>query len=131
MNLYLTRKYLRDGYTIGALFVDGKYLCDTIEDEVREEKIFGVTAIPYGKYTVELSQSPKFKRELPLILDVPNFTGIRIHRGNTAEDSHGCILPGENKIRGGVINSTKYEKILVQVMKLAIKAGQDITIEIK
>ena len=141
MILLLDRKYLKETYTIGHLYVDGVYFCDTIEDKVRdpnqdgelqaEEKVYGKTAIPYGRYQVILTDSPKFKRELPLVLDVPHFTGIRIHRGNTAEDSHGCILPGENKLEGKVINSGKYEKMIIQMMKLATQGGQDVTLEIK
>ena len=95
-----------------------------------ERKIYGETAIPFGKYEIELSISPKFKRLLPLLLDVKHFTGIRIHRGNTAEDSHGCILPGENKIKGKVINSTKYEVIIVDRIQWAIDKGEKIFIEI-
>jgi len=114
MRLNLIRKYLKEDYTIGMLFINGKYFCDTIEDKVRdfnkdgdllddgEKKVYAQTAIPYGTYDVELSMSPKFKRLLPLVLDVKHFTGIRIHRGNTAKDSAGCILPGENKVKGKV-----------------------------
>jgi len=142
MILLLKRRYLADDYTIGSLFINGVYLCDTIEDKVRdvnqdgefgegEEKVFGETAIPYGRYHVELSMSPKFKRELPMILDVPHFTGIRIHRGNTAEDSHGCILPGENKAKGHVINSSAYEIKIVNKIRIAEYNNEDIIIEIR
>jgi len=140
--LKLYRRYLNPDYTIGALFVHGEYFCDTIEDKVHdfnkdgdlldpgEKKVYGETAIPYGTYDVELSMSPKFKRLLPMVLDVPHFTGIRIHRGNTAKDSHGCILPGENKVKGKVINSTQYELALVDIMKKAIARGEKIQITI-
>ena len=74
--------------------------------------------------------SPKFKRELPRLLDVPSFEGILIHRGNTAKDSAGCILVGENKAVGKVLNSTPYEERLVKMMKEAIARGEEITIEI-
>ena len=142
MKIKVQRRYLAPDYTIGSLFIDDEYVCDTIEDKVRdmnqdgdlddpgEEKVYGETAIPYGMYAVELSMSPKFKRLLPLILDVKHFTGIRIHRGNTAGDSHGCILPGENKVKGRVINSTKYELEIVERMRKAIEAGEELTIEI-
>lgn len=143
MKLKLQRRFLGDDYTIGSLFIDGLYVCDTIEDKVRdvnkdgdlddpgEEKVFGETAIPYGTYAVDLTMSPKFKRVLPILLDVPHFTGIRIHRGNTAKDSHGCILPGENKIKGGVINSTKYEMLIVERTLTAIRNGEQIWIRIE
>lgn len=143
MNILLKRRYLDSQYTIGSLFINGEYLCDTIEDVVRdlnrdgdledqdEDKVYGETAIPYGTYQVVLTMSPKFKRVLPLLLDVKHFTGIRIHRGNTAKDSHGCILPGENKVKGKVINSTKYELELVRLMKIATKVGHEIKIDIE
>jgi len=142
LKLTLNRRYLGPDYTIGSLFFDEIYLCDTIEDKVRdlnkdgdlldegEGKVFGETAIPYGTYKIELSMSPKFKRLLPLLLDVKHFTGIRIHRGNTALDSHGCILPGENKVKGKVINSTKYEIEIVKRIRGAIKEGKEIEITI-
>lgn len=119
-NLTLKRLYPTDDYTIGELYIEGEYYCDTLEDTVREEKIAGKTAIPYGKYEVIVNRSPKFKRELPLLLDVPNFTGIRIHRGNDAEDTSGCILVGENKVKGKVINSTQYELEITKLIKEAL-----------
>ena len=131
MLFILHRKYLKESYTIGALYVDGIYFCDTLEDKVREEKIKNETAIPYGTYKVVLTESPKFKRELPLLLDVPRFTGIRIHRGNTDSDTSGCILVGENKQKGKVINSAMYELLLVNMIKGAIFNGDSVHIEIK
>lgn len=143
MRARLERRYLGAEYTIGSLFINGLYVCDTIEDKVRdtnkdgdlndlgEEKVYGETAIPYDTYAMDLTMSPKFKRLLPIILDVPHFTGIRIHRGNTAKDSHGCILPGENKAKGKVLNSTKYELIVVEKMLDAIRNGEQMWIEIK
>ena len=140
MLIKLHRRYLGESYTIGSLFINGKYLCDTIEDKVRdlnkdgnleEGKVYGETAIPYGTYDVELSLSPKFKRLLPMILDVKCFTGIRIHRGNTAKDSAGCILPGENKRKGMVINSTKYEVNIIDRIQRAIDRGEGIKIAIE
>lgn len=142
LNISVKRRYLGDRYTIGSMFFDEEYLCDTIEDKVRdfnedgdlldegEEKVYGETAIPYGTYKIELSMSPKFKRYLPMILDVKHFTGIRIHRGNTAADSHGCILPGENKVKGKVINSTKYELEIIKRIREATKAGKEVEITI-
>jgi hypothetical protein len=142
MRLRLERRYLGPEYTIGSLFINGEYLCDTIEDKVRdhnqdgdlddpgEKKVFGETAIPYGRYKVDLTMSPKFKRLLPIILNVPHFEGIRIHRGNTAKDSHGCPLVGENKAKGKVLNSTKYELIVVERMLSAIRNQEEITIDV-
>ena len=95
-----------------------------------ESKVYGKTCIPFGTYKIVVNMSPKFKRELPRLLDVPSFEGILIHRGNTAEDSAGCILVGENKEVGKVLNSTPYEERLVKMMKEAIARGEEITIEI-
>ena len=141
MKLKLERKYFKDTYTIGNLYVDGKYFCDTLEDKNRdvnkngkfdngESKVYGETCIPFGTYKIVVNMSPKFGRELPRLLDVPSFTGILIHRGNTTEDSSGCILVGENKAVGKVLNSTPYEEKLVRMMKEAITRGEEITIEI-
>lgn len=142
MRLKLERLYLKDAYTIGKLYINGEYFCDTIEDKVRdlnkdgdlndlgETKVYGETAIPYGTYEVEVTYSLKFKRELPLIKNVPHFEGIRIHRGNYAKDSLGCIIVGENKVRGGVLNSTPYEIKITSLIKEAQNKGEKITIEI-
>lgn len=137
MKLLLKRIAMRETYTIGKLYVDGKYFCDTIEDKVRdlnkngvfdgnEKKVYGETAIPYGNYQVIVNHSPKFKRELPRLLNVPSFDGILIHRGNTASDSAGCIIVGENKVVGKVINSTQYELKLTEMLK----REKNVTIEI-
>lgn len=141
MKLKLERKYFKDAYTIGNLYIDGKYFCDTLEDKNRdvnkngkfdngETKIYGETCIPFGTYKVILIMSPKFKRELPRLLNVPSFEGVLIHRGNTAKDSAGCILVGENKAVGKVLNSTLYEERLVKMIKNAISRGEEIIIEI-
>ena len=84
--------------TIGKLYVDGEFFCYTLEDELRKEgvKVFGKTAIQDGEYRVVVSLSNRFKRMMPAILDVPMFTGIRIHGGNTAKDTHGCPLVAFN-----------------------------------
>lgn len=141
MDLLLERKYLKKEYTLGALSINGKYFCDILEDTVRdinkdgtfdcgEFKIKGHTAIPYGEYEIVLTYSPKFKRELPLLLNVPHFEGIRVHRGNSIQDTKGCLLPGENRERGKVLNSTKYEIELVDRIKKAIKNKEKVTIKI-
>nr|DAM01317.1 MAG TPA: hypothetical protein [Bacteriophage sp.] len=129
-------------YTIGKMYIDGDYFCDTLEDRVRdinkngkfdngEAKIAGETAVPYGRYQVVVNMSPRFKRELPRLLNVPNFEGILIHRGNTDKDSSGCILVGENKVKGKVINSTPYEQKLVSILKDVQNKGEEIWITIE
>lgn len=141
MKLELRRIYLGDTYTIGKLYINGSYFCDTLEDKVRdlnkngrfdngEYKVYGETAIPYGTYKVIVSFSPKFKRDLPLLLDVPHFDGIRIHRGNTPKDTLGCILVGENKVKGKVLNSTGYEIKITNLLKDSQSKGEINTIEI-
>ena len=130
MNIQLKRRYLGEGYTIGSLSIDGQYFCDTLEDVVRQVKVYGKTAIPYGRYNIILNVSPRFGRILPRLIDVPQFDGVLIHRGNTAEDTAGCILVGENKVKGKVINSTPYEIGLVKMMHEALDRGEKITIEI-
>ena len=92
MKLLLKRIAQKPNYTIGRLYIDGQYFCDTLEDAVREKKIAGKTAIPEGTYEVIVNRSPKFKRDLPLLIDVPNFEGIRIHRGNTNEKMKNKLL---------------------------------------
>lgn len=141
MELVLERKYLKEKYTVGNLCVDGVFFCNTLEDTVRdinkngifdcgEIKIYGETAIPYGEYEIKVTYSPKFKRELPLLLNVPCFEGVRIHRGNTHRDTLGCIILGENKKKGMVINSTQYEIKLVSLLKNEQNKNKKITIKI-
>ena len=122
MKLMLKRKFLGDKYTIGDLFTDGKFFCNTIEDTVRElpvtclytskgesckckGKVYAQTAIPAGTYKVTMEYSPRFKRKLPLLHNVPHFIGILIHSGTTAVDSAGCLIIGNNTIKGKVTES--------------------------
>lgn len=141
MNLTLKRLNLTPNYTEGELYVNGVYFCKTLEDTNRdlnkngqfdnnEKKVYGETCIPYGKYKVILSYSPKFKRELPEILEVPNFQGIRIHRGNKILDTLGCILCGEKVKNGYLSNSTPYEIKLVELFKQAKSRNEESFIEI-
>lgn len=126
IKLRLERRYKGSKYTIGKLFINDEYFCDTIEDidrglkssmsveYIKKKKVYAETAIPTGTYKIEMTYSNKFKRILPLLVDVKGFSGIRIHRGNTEKDSSGCIVIGENKVKGRVINSTPYEVVLVK-----------------
>lgn len=129
MNILVKRIARKSTYTIGKMYLDGVYFCDTLEDtdrglsqhgsldEIKKKKVMGSTAIPTGRYNVIVNNSPRFKRELPRLLNVPGFDGILIHRGNTNKDTSGCILVGENRVVGKVINSTKYELELVNILK--------------
>ena len=141
MNLTLKRLNLTPNYTEGELYVNGVYFCKTLEDTNRdlnkngqfdnnEKKVYGETCIPYGKYKVILSYSPKFKRELPEILEVPDFQGIRMHRGNKISDTLGCILCGEKVKNGYLSNSTPYEIKLVELFKQANLRNEESFIEI-
>ena len=130
MELKVKRIAKRDTYTIGKLYVDGEYFCDTIEDrdrglndsmsveEIKKIKVYGETAIPTGRYRVTLSYSVKFKKMLPEILNVKGFTGIRIHSGNTAKDSLGCILVGKNTVVGQVTSSrATFDRLMLKLNK--------------
>ena len=97
MILTLTRKEFTENSTIGDLYIDGTFFCYTLEDVVRDEKIYGETAIPYGEYNIQLTMSNRFKKILPLLINVPNYSGVRIHAGNTKADTHGCPLVGMTK----------------------------------
>jgi len=117
MKITIKRTFKGSDYTIGKMYLDGHYLCDTLEDTVRPEgtKIAGQTAIPAGTYKCKKTWSPRFKKVLPEILNVPNFSGVRIHTGNTAKDTEGCILVGLNKIKGTVVNSgTTFDFLMVR-----------------
>ena len=135
MNIVLKRIARRDTYTVGKLYIDGRYWCDTLEDRVRdlskERKVAGETAIPAGTYDVVVNISPKFKRLLPRLLSVPHFEGVLIHRGNTAADSAGCILVGENKAKGKVLNSTIWEHRITEYLLDAQNKGEDIKITVE
>ena len=126
MNLTLYRKWFTDISTTGVLFIDDAFFCYTLEDAVREQKIYGKTAIPYGKYDVVITYSPRFKQNMPLLVNVPNFEGVRIHTGNTANDTEGCILVGKSKGYDFVGGSRKAYDELMERIK-----GQKVTLEIR
>ena len=128
------RLWKKPAYTVGRLFVDGKFFCNTLEDTVRdlsnEKKVYGKTAIPYGEYKVVYNWSPKFGRNLPRLLNVPAFEGILIHPGNTADDSAGCILVGRNTEVGRLTESRYTSDKLNVLIEDAQRGGESITIEI-
>ena len=141
MKLTLKRIALRQTYTIGKLYIDDNYFCDTLEDAVRdldkdgkfdngEKKIKGKTAIPYGTYEIKWTYSPRFKKYTPQLMNVPQFEGIRIHAGNSSTDTEGCLLLGENKKVGMVLNSRATINKFYQIIKEACSKGK-VTIEIK
>ena len=134
MKITLNRILLGAVATIGELFVNNNYISDTLEDRVRPtgEKVYGETAIPAGTYTVVLSYSPRFKKILPEVKDVPNFTGIRIHTGNDAGDTEGCILVGtwDGKKENWISNSRVAFNKLMTKLQAATNKKEKITITI-
>ena len=141
MKLTLKRIALRPTYTIGKLYIDDVYFCDTVEDTVRdlnkngkfdngEKKVHSKTAIPYGIYEIKWTYSPRFKKYTPQLMNVPSFEGIRIHAGNTSADTEGCLILGKNKQVGKVLNSRATINKFYPIIKNACSNGK-VTIEIK
>lgn len=151
MKMKLTRRYKLPTYTIGKLYINGVYFCDTLEDtdrglkdsmsleEIARRKVYGVTAIPYGTYKVDMDTvSPKYKsrnpaytrpygHKLPRLLNVKGYEGVLIHAGNTANDTFGCVLVGRNTVKGKVLQSQATWKAL---MDRLLTDRNNITIEI-
>lgn len=106
MELLLQREPSMDGCTIGRLFVDGVAECFTLEDQVRTgPKVMHETAIPPGRYRLDITRSQRFGRMLPILLNVPGFSGVRIHPGNTDADTSGCILVGQGRANESIVSS--------------------------
>ena len=119
MKLTLERIKLGEDYTVGKLSVDDKFICYTLEDKERPVKIKGETAIPKGTYRVIINESNRFKRLLPLLIDVPNFEGVRIHSGNSNHDTEGCILVGQTRNKNYIGQSRKAFDKLFKKMQVA------------
>ena len=144
MKLKIKRIFKGDKYTIGHLYINNIYFCDTLEDKVRnlpkEPKIYGETAIPAGTYEIDMNTvSPKLKNRswakkwggiVPRLKNVPYFEGVLIHVGNNKDDTDGCIIVGDNQIVGGLVNSTIQFNRLMQRLVDANKRKEPITIEI-
>lgn len=135
MELKLIRKIFADQYTQGELFVDGEFNCHTLEDcdrhlEEGNEKIHGQTAIPIGTYDVVIDKSVRFCRLMPHVLNVKGFDGIRIHSGNTADDTEGCILVGLHAGKGTVLESRLAFVPLFNRMLEATRKGEKLSIVI-
>lgn len=149
MEILVKRIAKKSKYTIGKMYIDGQYICDTLEDadrglnqnmslkEINSKKVYGETAIPTGTYKVDMNTvSPKFKSrtwakpyggKLPRLVSVPGYDGVLIHPGNKAEDTLGCILVGENKAIGQVLNSQTTFKRVMSILT----EGTNITITIE
>lgn len=153
MELIVDRKWKKQSYTISNLTIDGKWFCNVLEDadrglddsmslsKIKELKKPSITAIPKGTYEITLDiDSPKFgskpfyrqvcNGKLPRLLNVKGFEGILIHCGSTANNSAGCLLVGQNKVRGQVINSQATFKELYKLLKDRHDKGEKITIKI-
>ena len=131
MKLRVERTNCGPSCTIGSLYVDSVFECFTLEDVVRKDKIAGETAIGAGgPFNVVITPSKRFKRDLPLVENVPNFQGIRIHPGNTSEDTEGCILVGRTKGTNFVGESKAAFNALFAKIKEALDEGDTVTLEI-
>lgn len=135
MQLKLNRIFKTNTFTIGELYINEKYVTDTLEDRVRPEgeKVYGKTAIPEGKYEIELTHSSRFKKILPEILNVPNFSGIRIHTGNSSKDTEGCIIVGtwDGEKEDWVGNSRIAFDKLMTLLEEATNNKEKVTITVK
>ena len=155
MKILIDRKWKKEEYTIGKLYVDGVFFSNTLEDkdrglmssispeEIKKEKKAGETAIPTGTYKIRMDiSSPRFSRSnwyikncngarMPRLKDVPGYDGVLIHCGNTAKDTEGCILVGKNDVKGMVTKSKDYFLKLYNIMYAAYKKGENIEITIK
>jgi hypothetical protein len=131
MKLKVVRDGLKEDCTLGKLYVNDEFECFTLEDEVRldGEKVFGKTAIPYGVYDVTITHSNHFGRDLPLLGAVPNFEGVRIHAGNSAADTEGCLLVGHERSDNSIARSRLAFDALFPKIRDAIDAGEEVTIE--
>lgn len=153
MRLKLIRKYKKDTYTIGQLLVDGAFFCNTLEDKdrgltqdmdlpiIKAAKVYGETAIPSGVYDIDMeTRSPKYAAVdwykklnggyMPTFCNVPGYSRVLIHPGNSPLDTLGCVLVGENKVKGRLINSRATFARLYKLMKDAHDRGEDITLQI-
>ena len=142
MELKLERKYRSNNYCIDKLYINGKYFSDALEDpdrgltdsmsleEIKKIKIKGNTCIPYGTYNVTITYSPRFKKNLPLINNVKGFDGIRIHSGNTPQDTEGCLLLGLNKVKGRVVDSKVTVNKFIDIVQKVLNKGEKVTITI-
>lgn len=132
MKLTINRYLLDKEYTMGKLYIDDVLICDTLEDayrgnDLKYKKVAGQTCIPCGQYEVRMTESPKFKRVLPELINVPFFTGIRIHNGSTNKDTQGCILVGKKQKDGLLINSRDTLNYIVNSLSM----NKPIELEIK
>ena len=143
MQILIQRHALKAGYTIGRMEINGRYFCDTLEDtdrglsdemsedEIAALKVKDATASPTGTYRIDMqTRSPRFGRVLPRLISVKGYAGVLIHSGNTAADTEGCILVGENRERGKVLNSRATLESLLVFLRAAQAEGEEIELTI-
>ena len=133
MKLELIRDDTPDAeHNFGKLYANGEYIGETLEDKDREgeEKVDGDTCIPRGMYQVIVSRSVRFNRRMPEVLAVPNFSGIRIHGGNTEEDTHGCPLLGLTRTPTGIRNCAPPNTRLLEMLEAEGVAGREVWLEV-
>ncbi len=142
MIIDLHRKWRRNGYSIGILSINGQRVCESLEDQdrglssdmpldwIKKIKVKGETAIPIGSYRITWTYSPRFKKMLPLLNGVPGYDGIRIHSGNKAKDTEGCLLCGRNTEVGMVTNSRYWTNKVNSLIETACKRKEEVTINI-
>ena len=143
MEIKLIRKYYQAKYTIGRLYVNNRFFSDCLEppsqhltercsmDTIQNAKNKVYRAIPTGRYRILITRSRRFGRWLPLLMNVKGFEGIRIHAGNKPEDTRGCILPGFNRRKGYVLDSTRCVLTLVKMMTEAMEKGEKVFVTVK
>src|SRR3990167_6899964 len=129
MTLRLVREHSKHNATMGSLYVYGAWACWTLEDAIREQTVPGETCIPHGRYRVDITPSQRFHRLLPILLDVPGFTGIRIHPGNTIADTEGCLLVGRTRSSGQVGESRLAFEALFPQLVAGLSSGIEIHVE--
>lgn len=153
MEILIDRQWKKDTYTIGRVYVNNVFFCNSLEDkdrglkdsmttaQITKKKVYGETAIPTGTYELKMTYSNRFaskswgniyRGEVPELINVKGFSGIRIHPGNSASDSYGCILVGKNNVKGKVTDSVKYYRSLLDNYILpAVSRKEKITVIIK
>jgi Family of unknown function (DUF5675) len=142
IQLLLERDIRTPKSTTSRLSINGQTICFMLEDvdrnlradmtldEINNSKVYGRTAIPTGRYKVVITHSPRFKRKLPLLVNVPGYKGVRIHAGNTAENTEGCLLPGTTRTKDFVHHSRLAFQKLYNIIETALDSGEDVYITI-
>jgi hypothetical protein len=141
MTIRIDRQWKKAEYTISKVYINGRYYgCNALEDtdrgllqamqiaEIQKRKINGKTAIPRGYYDVKVTWSEKYQRNMPLVVDVPGFSGIRLHSGNSAKDTEGCILFGKNDKVGWISDSRYWTDKIYRLINTALAKGEKITL---